>query len=147
DFHGSRPRAVRSRAEKRRLAAIGVGDVRLDAADRRQRAVAATRIWLVRTDLQRSTDRLAVRRQRQRIVVDDDYGARPRPDTDLAGQQPGAGPAIFALGRRCHRFAVCAIVSLALCTMTSARPKGCTTVVLAVLLLLSARVDAGDRQI
>src|SRR5439155_15811045 len=121
--------------------------VRVDAADRRERAAPAARVWLVRAGLQRRAHRLAVRRQRQRLVVDDHYGAPAGGDADSARKQPGSGAAVCAVGGRCHRLAVCAAVSVDFRPMKVRASVRSTVVLVAGLLMTSARTEAGERQI
>ena len=147
DFDGPRPRAVRPGAEKGHPVAPRMAVARVYAADRRERAAAAARLGLVRADLQRRAHCLAVRRQRQRLLVDDHHGAAARGDADSARQQLRAWR-----GRSLCRQVM----------SPSRRSRGCFSrfssdeglaaarspvVLVAGLLLVSARADAADRQI
>src|SRR5207244_10452456 len=90
--------------------------------------------------------RLAVRRQRQRLVVDDHRAAPARADADSAREQPGSGSTVSAVRGRCHRLAVRPAVPLDFRAM-SVRDGVSSAVILAGILLVSTRTYAEDRQI
>src|SRR5581483_4726949 len=143
DFDGPRLRPLRARAARRRDPAARHTGGGVAAADGSRRAASATRARLVRADLQREADNLAVRRQRERLVFHACQHPVEGHDAHHRREQRRSGEALCADRGRRHRVAVRSSVPWLVRAVMEAGPtRGFRLLIVGLLLVVPAPASA-----